>query len=329
MFAITVFVILMAAGVCILMEQFLIKVQFIWAGVVFLVGFLLIQAVLKGKLPPALFFVFITSISLIDTIGVNCLSLFYRSREDVLAEGRKVVDLINSFDDQEPFRTYSPSYSIPQQTAAYYGLELADGVDPMQLSIYAAFMEGATGVPFQGYSVTLPPFATGNPDTDNQSYLPDPNQLGIMNVKYVAAEFSLNVQGLRLLDQIDQSRVYLNEKYRPRAWVQDDTLGDGQVIRPVQIVHNQHGRIDIEANGPGFLVLSELDYPGWLVTVDHSPGRIIPVAGLLRGVELEDGSHLVSFIYHPTLLLPGLFLSCLALICCLLFIFAGRGANNG
>jgi hypothetical protein len=324
MFAITVFVILMAAGVWVFVNQVLVKVQFLWSGVVLLLGFILIQAFLKGKLSPGLFFVFLTSIALIDTVGVNSLSLVYRSRQAVLSQGVEVVDYLSTLNDQEPYRTYSPSYSIPQQTSSYHRVELADGVDPLQLVKYAAFMEGATGVPSQGYSVTLPPFVSGNPHTDNQAYSPDPQKLGILNVKYVIAEFPLDVEGLRLLNQVDQSRVYLNKYYRPRAWLQEGSLEPNQAFRPVTIVHNQPGMIKIEAIGPGVLVLSELDYPGWQVTIDHSLGQIITAGGLLRGVELEEGSHLVEFSYRPRLLLAGLFLSCTSIVIALIFTFSGR-----
>ena len=43
------------------------------------------------------------------------------------------------------FRVYSPSYSLPQHVAQRAGLELADGVDPMQVAGYARLMQAATG----------------------------------------------------------------------------------------------------------------------------------------------------------------------------------------
>ncbi len=68
---------------------------------------------------------------------------------------------------------------------------LAEGIDPLQLSAYAAFMEKASGVPMEGYSVTLPPFASGRPEVDNRAYLPDARLLGLLNVRYVVSEFEL------------------------------------------------------------------------------------------------------------------------------------------
>ena len=72
------------------------------------------------------------------------------------------ADLVNSFSEETvPFRIYSPSYSIPQQAAALNELELADGIDPLQLMSYVGFMEETTGIPVNSYSVTMPPFSSG------------------------------------------------------------------------------------------------------------------------------------------------------------------------
>ena len=104
---------------------------------------------------------------------------------------------------------------MPQQTAAEMGLELADGVDPLQLSSYVDFMNKADGVPNQGYSVTLPPFRNSIPGIDNELYTPDARRLGILNVQYLAAEYQLDAQGLTLVDRIDTTWIYQNEFARP------------------------------------------------------------------------------------------------------------------
>ncbi len=125
------------------------------------------------------------------------LSLFdYHPTEHVLAEGAQAADYLR----KQPgiFRTYSPSYSLPQQTGAQSGLQLADGVDPMQLQSYADYMERASGVPNNGYSVTLPPYTNGDPATSNRSFSPDAKLLGLLNVGYVLAEYDLHAPGLVL-----------------------------------------------------------------------------------------------------------------------------------
>ncbi len=118
------------------------------------------------------------------------------------------------------FRIYSPSYSLPQQIAAKYRLELADGIDPLHLSAYQDFMAAATGIPVSGYTVTIPPFDSADPDLDNLGYSPDPNLLGLLNVRYVLAEYDLPVDGLWLRARFGETRLYENVEAKPRAWVQ-------------------------------------------------------------------------------------------------------------
>jgi len=249
----------------------------------------------------------ITTACLIDLISVNRLSLSFRSPEEVFAQGREAVELINQDAKGEAVRVYSPSYSIPQHVAARYGLELADGVDPLQLSTYVAYMQKASGVPSVGYSVTLPTFAGGNPRVDNQNFTPDARLLGLLNVGYVTAAFPLNVDGLVQIAEFDGTFVYKNTLALPRAWVQlpEAAPGEGEVI-PVAVTMTPN-TIRIEAvQGPGLLVLSEVIYPGWQAVVDGQSVEIEPVGGLFRGVRLGEGQHTVEMVFRPMLVYLGL-----------------------
>ena len=197
------------------------------------------------------------------------------------------------------FRVYSPSYSLPQHLAAQHGLEVADGVDPLQLAAYVDFMEGATGVPQSGYSVTLPAFAGGDPAHDNADAVPNPRRLGLLNVRYLAAEFDVKGDGLVFRREFGETRLYENEYVLPRAWVQPADAEMGQKATPAEILTWEPNRVAIQAEGPGLLVLSELSYPGWRVRVDGKPAEMESVADLLRGVALDAGEHRVEFIFRP------------------------------
>jgi hypothetical protein len=201
---------------------------------------------------------------------------------------------------------YSPSYSLPQQTAANYGLELADGVDPLQLWAYTRFMEQAGGIPMPGYSVTLPPFAKGEPKTDNAAYRPDPALLGLLNVRYVVAEYDLPVQGLELRARFADTRVYENLLGLPRAWIQPFDAAPGENARPVELSAWKPNLSRLVADGPGLLVLSEVTYPGWRAWVDGHEVPLELTAGLLRSVRLDAGKHHVVVAYQPRSLAAGL-----------------------
>jgi hypothetical protein len=274
---------------------------FVWGAGALLAGSLWGLARLHRWLPAASGFVILVAIAGLDWGGVNASLLSFRPKEIVLSEGEEMAEFLAVQPGR--FRVYSPSYSLPQHTAARYGLELADGVDPMQLAAYAKLMGAATGVPRSGYSVTLPPFAGGEPEVDNAAYRPDPGLLGLLNVGYVAAEFDLPVDGLVLRERFGETRLYENALALPRAWIQTD---EGVFEGRAELIEWQPNRITVQAEGPGTLVLSEIAYPGWRVRVDGQAAPMKPVIGLLRGVELPPGAHRVVFRFVPLSVMLGL-----------------------
>ena len=63
--------------------------------------------------------------------------------------------------------------------------------------------------------------------------------------------------------------------------------------------------IEAETNQPGFLVLSDLYYPGWEATVDGEQVPIYEANASVRAVPLEAGAHTVEFHFRPKPLLYG------------------------
>jgi hypothetical protein len=259
---------------------------------------------------------------LLDGLVVNALGVEGRSPVDVLAEGRPAIEYIQ----EQPglFRVYSPSYSFPQQTSVSYRMHSAEGVDPLQLKAYSAFMEKATGVPSPGYSVTLPPFTGGDPKTDNQMCKPDPTRLGWLNVRYIAAEYDLDVPGLDLQNQYGTTRLYINTRSMPYAWTQEQADRIEGPVRAAAVILKTPNRILLDAEGPGVMVLSEIMYPGWEARLEGKPAEIFPVAGILRGVRLEQDKQQVEFVFHPRLVYIGLGFSLVTLFA-LAFVSRRKG----
>jgi hypothetical protein len=324
-----------------------------------------------------------------------------RPAQVVLAEGDQLAKYLAS--QPGHFRVYSPSYSLPQQTAAYYHVELADGVDPLQLQSYVSFMQSASGVPSNGYSVTLPPFAEpaearpstssggvptaepaearpstssgdaptaepveagsveappstssggvptaepaearpstssgSDPARANAAYRPDPRLLGLLNVRYVAAEFDLPVEGLVLRSRWGETRLYENLAARPRAWIR---LESGKPVGlPVGLDEEDNyedwrwlpNSIEGYVEGPGLLILSEMMYPGWRATIDGRPVQIETDHGLLRTVLLQAGRQYFRMYYQPDSVLSGLAICVDTLILlAILFGIKRRGRRQG
>jgi hypothetical protein len=209
------------------------------------------------------------------------------------------------------FRVYSPSYSLPLGD----GLQHVDGVNPLQLAASVKFIEAASGVKAHCYSVTVPAFEPeGGCNSDepvdvamaNADAVPDARQLDLLNVKYVAAEFPLDVPGLTLVQTFGRTQLYENTAARPRAWIAGEGEADVREWSP--------NRITVQAAGPGELVLSEVTYGGWEARVEGVLTPIETVEGLLRGVPLPEGNHQIVFEFRPRSIVFGASLTLLGLV---------------
>jgi len=260
----------------------------------------------------------ILSVLILDGLGAAWINIDYRPGPEKSSHPNNLQAIQGNEFGQ--FRIYSPSYSIPQHVAARNSLELVDGVDPLQLEKYVEFTERATGVPNPGYSVTLPPFK-GDPATANQMYQPDPTLLGVLNVRYLISEFEMTAPEFEIIYSQNNFFQYRNLNEFPRAWVYPpsqrvslEKILEGGVTWKNAVVKNwRPNKIEILAEGPGTLILSEIAYPGWEVKINGKKVTWFPVFDILRGVELTQGTHLVKFVYRPKTVYFGLLISFIGL----------------
>ena len=282
--------------------------EFVW-GTIFVLASAGWVFIFSPRLSRRAWLVGVFALLLTDLAPINASLLRYRDAKEVFFEQSGVAAYLSG--QSGSFRVYTPSYSIPQQTAARYGLQLANGLDPLQLEKYAHFMGEASGVPREGYSVSLPALDGENPKKSNIGFVPDAEKLGILNVRYVAADYDIDAEALILRAGFGETRVYENLKCRPRAWKEwGETFGWSA---DVEIIRWSPSEIQLTAQGPGRIVLSEIDYPGWVAKIDDQKASIEPYNNLLRSVQLPAGQHQVTFTFRPLTVYLGLAGSILAL----------------
>ena len=87
-----------------------------------------------------------------------------------------------------------------------------------------------------------------------------------------------------------------------------------------RIVARENNRIaiDTRADTAAVLVVSEVNYPGWIATIDGKPADIITADYLLRSVVLPAGSHRVEMRYTAPAARRGALITLVSL-----FVFAG------
>ena len=152
----------------------------------------------------------------------------------------------------------------------------------------------------------------------------------------------------------EDTRVYLNEGYLPRAFVvhRAEVAPDGdaalaRLIDPsfdlqgavvleetpppeqilptaapsegeetVEITDYQLNSVTIRTRtaAPGYLVLADANYPGWRATVDGQKSHVYQADYVLRAIYLPLGTHEVRFFFWPTSFVVGAGVSVTALV---------------
>jgi hypothetical protein len=77
-------------------------------------------------------------------------------------------------------------------------------------------------------------------------------------------------------------------------------------------------------NEPGWVVLADTYYPGWVASVDGEPAAILPANHAFRAVAVAAGEHTVRFEYRPRSFQLGLLLSLTGLVGWLVAAFLAR-----
>ena len=80
------------------------------------------------------------------------------------------------------------------------------------------------------------------------------------------------------------------------------------------ILLQKNNSVRVEATGPGLLVLTDTFYPGWSAKIDSEKAEIYRVNGIVRGVFISSGTHIIDFKYRPLSFIAGIILSAIALI---------------
>ena len=167
----------------------------------------------------------------------------------------------------------------------------------------------------------------------------------MLNVKYVLVEDGVPLPEGKFelaLDAPGALSVYRNLAFMPRAWVVHDAkiapdmaasiaemqvegfdpqqtvilqtpdeglqLAGPTVAASAMILHYGSSEITIEANSPapGYLVSSEVWYPGWRATVNGADGDILRANGALRAVAIPAGESIVEMRFVSDLWRWGL-----------------------
>ena len=241
----------------------------------------------------------------------------------LIAQSRLYQNLIESH-ETEPVRLFSEGHSVPSLVGA--------GTLPVYL--------GLSPGPYYDPALTMPkpyPFRDTPPTPEQVDWL---RRMGVSHLLSVSP-LDTDAWPVRSLGMFpDQclnpililgptKALVLYELIGTRgrtAWLEPDAGPFPRIVKYTP----QHVEIAAESDRGGTLVLTDLDYPGWQVQIDGRPATGLLVDGMLRGVDLPPGEHIVTWNYRPTSFYWGAGISAVTLVGLVVFACVRpRQESNG
>ena len=112
--------------------------------------------------------------------------------------------------------------------------------------------------------------------------------------------------------------------YDPRryVWLEDSVRpglaeylsgGYPSADESVRVVRHEPDRVELEAvlERPGIVVLADVYYPGWTMTIDGRAAPVYRANHLMRGAAVDAGRHRLVYAFRPASFRNGLVVSCL------------------
>jgi hypothetical protein len=185
------------------------------------------------------------------------------------------------------------------QEALAVGLEDVAGYNPVHLDAYDEFMRASNG----GHSVDR------HFELALRAATP---QLRALSVRYYVSPPGHAPAGLAVVYRDSRSVVTRDPRALPFV-----RLEAGGTTRAATVLDREPDRIVARtpAGGKaGRVVVADLDYPGWKVSVDGRPAKGLVADGVLRAVDVPAGAHTVEWRFEPAAIRHGALLSGLTAI---------------
>jgi len=261
-------------------------------------------------------------------------SQFIKSYQLENSEERQITaDQLRQGDKMK--RVLLASESFSHNDGSIFRFHTLNGYDPLVLSRYMFFLQASQGLPFVK-EVIITDFIKNY----NHKFLK------ILNLGYIQQEKGI----IKIKDFLPRAFLVKKAIVRPEEKVLDFMKSDEfdpntmVVFEPedVSFLHQEHSeglfhgscsiteysneniKIKATSNQPCYLVLSEMYYPGWKVTVDGKPAPVLRGDYLLRVIPLGEGQHHVEMRFVSRPFQKGALVSIITLLGSVIFLFVKK-----
>ena len=278
---------------------------------------------------------------------------YVKDSEEIFVKNDLIIFLEK---DDSLYRIMDTTRGLDQELTIRNGIQKVGGYDNVLLSEYNEFMNLLTGdkdkvlhiehslgfdelnaTKIKNYKIL---------DLLNVRYIFAEERLENDNLKLV---YNATVY-INRWDVYRDVKVYENKEVLPRAYIvrnakivdEDNILEEILKINPKQevIIEQEHKHlqnpgefkeaeivfyspnkitINVSLDNPGFLVLSEIYYPGWKAYDNGKKVKVLKANYILRAIYLEEGEHMVEFRYDPLSYKIGKIITIISLLSLLVY----------
>ncbi len=269
---------------------------------------LLLKKYLQNKISKNKMILLLSIVILIDLLGFTVMNKLVASRGDIKASELKseVQEYFMDLPD-ENFRVHTVDQNKFQ---APVDIRMTTGYNPLNLRTYAEFLNTAN---------IAETFFDRVMDSLNVKYSYNESFDGFdkkwesINVDIYKntgqpeyAWFVSEVKGLEETQPKEQIFRLIKSDLKTTAWVDDkytqEVVGNYDLSESeISLASFEPNRVELEVKNErtGFLVISEIYYPGWKVEVNGQVENLYQVDGTLRGLKLDPGNHQVVMKFNP------------------------------
>lgn len=156
--------------------------------------------------------------------------------------------------------------------------------------------------------------------------LENPNPLPRAFLLGTAKTLNPNEQSKQIVNRIAKIQA------RKEVLLEHDILpaGKRQSFKSAQIISSSPNQLEISAelDAPGYLIISDIFYPGWSARIDDKEIPIMPADFSLRAIPLATGKHDVQLSFTPPGFKIGRIISITTLAIILILLFKPSRASN-
>lgn len=230
--------------------------------------------------------------------------------------------------DRDPFRAVVNNGCFPENAGLLYRFQDIQGYDPLILKRYVQYVNKSQQIPPDNKVVNLHYIRS----VDNPL-------INMLNLKYTINCASKEIRkrdafvprahivhqtvvkndheilDYMMADGFDPMAtvVFSNDSGIPETDGLEHRGDQGETCRILSYAGDEM-TVEVRLNTPGYLVLSEINYPGWQAYVNGRKRAILTANYLFRSLSVEPGRHIVRFVFRPFSFKAGTVVSVLSVV---------------